>query len=414
MLIDIRLLIHNRNFRFLYAGQVISTLGSMVTYVALPYQIYHITHSSLAVGMTGVVELIPLLVTALLGGIYADSLDRKKLIVWSEMGLSVGCLLLILNSLLAHPKVGVIYCVAGLMSAINGFHRPALEALTPTLVKKDEIHSLSALTTLKGLIGTICGPAIGGILIASIGVGATYFIDFLTFVISLVVLANIETPLVKREQSTSPLKGIGEGLQYAWSRPELLGSYLIDFIAMVFGMPMALFPAMSDLFGGAKVVGLFYAAPSIGAMMATLLSGWAQKVNRSGAAISIAALFWGVGITLFGFSNHLWVALLFLMIAGAADAMSGVFRLTLWNQTIPDHYRGRLAGLEMISYMSGPLLGNAESGLVAATFDTRTSIISGGLLCIIGVGVCAVILPQFWGYKMQPGSDTLQPHAVTD
>jgi MFS family permease len=400
MLIDLSPLIRNRNFRFLYLGQLISSLGSMITYVALPYQIYQMTHSSLAVGMMGIVELAPLLVTALIGGVYADSFDRKKLLIYSEIGLSIGCLLLVFNSLIAHPSVGVIYCVAGMMSAFNGFHRPALESLSPQLVKSQEIPAISSLTALKSLIGTVVGPAIGGLLIASIGIAATYWIDFLSFVISLLALMKIQIPVIQKEIALSPLEGIAGGLQYALSRPELLGSYLVDFIAMIFGMPMALFPAISDTFGGVKTVGLFYAAPSIGAMVATVLSGWTKQVHRNGVAISISATIWGVGITLFGFSSHLWVALPCLMIAGAADAMSGVFRMTLWNQTIPQSLRGRLAGLEMISYTSGPLLGHAESGLVAAAFDTKIAVISGGILCVFGVLVCAILLPQFWAYRM--------------
>ncbi len=400
MLIDLRPILLNRNFRYLYLGQLISTLGSMITYVALPYQIYQITQSSFSVGMMGVVELVPLLFTALLGGVYADSMDRKKLLIYSEAGLSLGSLILVLNSMQDTPNQTTLYVIAGFMSALNGFHRPALDSLAPRLLKEDQIHSMSSLTTLKGLIGTICGPALGGVLIASIGISATYFVDFLTFLISIFALMQLRLTPVKGLAPIPPLQGIGEGLKYAWNRPELIGSYLIDFIAMTFGMPMALFPAISDSFGGPKAVGLFYAAPSVGAMIATLFSGWTKKIEKCGAAISISAAIWGIGITLFGFSNLLWLALFFLMLAGAADAMSGVFRLTLWNRTIPDNMRGRLAGIEMISYMSGPLLGNAESGLMAAAFNTRTSVISGGVLCIAGVLISALILPQFWKYRL--------------
>lgn len=399
MLIDITPLFRYREYRYLYIGQTISTLGSMITYVALPYQIYQITHSSLAVGMMGIVELAPLLITSFLGGHYADLLDRRKLLLISELALCLGSLVLMINSLLPHPVLPLIYIVAAVMSAFNGFHRPALESLTPKLVKPEDLHTISALAALKGVIGTVVGPALAGLLLSTVGLPGTFLIDVLTYAISIVALFQLRGLSFKAEKGPSPIEGITEGIRYAWSRPELIGSYLVDFIAMVFGMPMALFPAVAESFGGAKVVGLLYAAPSAGAMIATLASGWTSSVRRHGAAIIVAALFWGVGITAFGLASHFWLAFIFLMIAGAADACSGMFRMTLWNKTIPDRLRGRMAGLEMLSYMSGPLLGNAESGLVAAAFGTQVSIVSGGILCLAGVGLSILFLPQFWRYR---------------
>lgn len=399
MLIDISPLFKYREYRYLYLGQTVSTLGSMITYVALPYQIYQITHSSLAVGMMGVVELAPLLITSFLGGHYADLLDRRKLLLVSEVALGLGSLILMLNSLLPHPYLGLIYAVAGVMSGFNGFHRPALESLTPKLVKPEDLHTISALAALKGVIGTVVGPALAGLLLSTLGIPGTFMIDVLTYGISILALLMLKGLSFKSEKGSSPIDGIMEGIRYAWSRPELIGSYFVDFVAMVFGMPMALFPAVSESFGGAKIVGLLYAAPSAGAMIATLGSGWTQSVRRHGAAIIVAALVWGIGITAFGMASYFWVAFGFLMVAGAADAFSGIFRMTLWNKTIPDRLRGRMAGLEMLSYMSGPLLGNAESGLVAAAFGTKVSIISGGILCIVGVGLSILLLPSFWRYR---------------
>jgi MFS family permease len=399
MLIDISPLFKYREYRYLYLGQTISTLGSMITYVALPYQIYQITHSSLAVGMMGVVELAPLLITSFLGGHYADLLDRRKLLLVSEIALCVGSVVLALNSFLPHPHLGLIYGIAAVMSGFNGFHRPALESLTPKLVKPEDLHTISALAALKGVVGTVIGPALAGLLLSTVGLPGTFLIDVLTYVISILALYQLRGLSFKSEKGASPIDGITEGIRYAWSRPELIGSYLVDFIAMVFGMPMALFPAVSESFGGVKVVGLLYAAPSAGAMIATLASGWTLSVRRHGAAIVIAALVWGLGITAFGLANSFWIAFFFLMIAGGADAFSGIFRMTLWNKTIPDRLRGRMAGLEMLSYMSGPLLGNAESGLVAAAFGTKVSIISGGILCLAGVALSILLLPQFWRYR---------------
>ena len=177
---------------------------------------------------------------------------------------------------------------------------------------------------------------------------------------------------------------------------------MVDINAMFFGMPMALFPAVAEHFGGASV-GLLYSAPAVGALLATLTSGWTRRVRRHGLAVVLAAAFWGLAIIGFGFSGQLWLALLCLALAGAADMVSGLFRMTIWNQTIPDHLRGRLAGIEMVSYTTGPLLGNAESGLIASLFSIRTSIVSGGILCIVGTGLLAMALPTFLRYDGHEG-----------
>jgi len=195
-----------------------------------------------------------------------------------------------------------------------------------------------------------------------------------------------------------------EGLRYAKSRPELMGTYLVDINAMFFGMPMALFPAIAVGFGGASV-GLLYSAPFFGALLATLTSRWTAHVHRHGLAVVLAAGVWGVAIICLGIANRLWVALLCLVLAGAADMVSGLFRMIIWNQTVPDHLRGRLAGIEMVSYSTGPLLGNAESGLVASLFSVRTSVVSGGILCVLGTGLMALVLPAFVRYDGREGME---------
>lgn len=399
MLINLSPLVRYREFRLLYFGQFASFLGSMLTYVALPYQIFHLTHSSLAVGMVGVVQLVPLLFTGLLGGALADTLDRRKLLISSELLLAGSASLLAWNSAVAHPQIWLIYVVAGFASAVNGLHRPAMEAMTPRLVAPEDIPGLGALNSLKGTVAMIAGPAIGGVLIATSGLATTYWVDALSFGVSLLALACMK-PLPRGERAPAfGISSIVEGIQYAGSRQELIGTYVVDFVAMIFGMPMALFPAVAEGLGGPRTLGLLYAAPSVGAFLATLFSGWTRKIQRHGAAVAWSALVWGLAITAFGFTRNLWLSLAFLAVAGGADMFSGVFRLTIWNTTIPDHMRGRLAGIEMLSYTSGPLLGNAESGLVAALSNTQVSIVSGGILCVAGVIFCAWRLPRFWKYR---------------
>jgi MFS family permease len=187
-------------------------------------------------------------------------------------------------------------------------------------------------------------------------------------------------------------------VRYAWSRPELLGTYGVDMIAMFFGMPMALFPAFAAELGGAGVLGLLYAAPSLGSLLATATSGWTNRVHRHGLAVIWAAGCWGAAIVAFGFAPNLPLALIALAAAGAADMISGIFRSTIWNQTIPDHLRGRLAGIEQVSYSTGPLLGNLEAGVVASLAGLRASIVSGGVLCVVGVALAALALPAFRRY----------------
>lgn len=398
MFIDLSPLIQSRNFRYLYIGQFISMFGTMLTYVALPYQIYQLTHSSLAVGLMGIVELIPLLVTSLWGGALADQVDRRKLLLLAELILMINCVFLLLNSLLPTPSVLFVYCAAAIGSACNGFHRPTLEAITPTIVAREKIPAVSALTSLKFTISMIVGPALAGIVMSGYGVSMVFSLDILSYMISLVAIYLIDVPLVLVKATESVTRSILSGLRYAGSRQELIGTYAVDIIAMIFGMPQALFPAISEQFGGATVLGWFYSAPAIGALVVTVFGGWMNKIKRYGLGVAIAASIWGLAIIIFGFASSVYVAIAALMLAGGADAVSGVFRVTLWNLTIPTELRGRLAGIEMLSYMSGPLLGNAEAGLVAAAFGVTFSVVSGGVFCIVGVALATLALPKFLSY----------------
>jgi MFS family permease len=395
---DFRPLVRHRDYRWLYAAQFVSFIGSMVTYVALPYQVYRLTGSSFAVGLLGVAELVPLLLTAFIGGALADALDRRRVVLASDVGLAVGCGLLTANALLSRPLVWPLFVAAALMSALSGLQRPSLEAITPRLLPKDELAAAASLQTLRGSTAMIVGPALGGMLIASVGLASAYVVDLVTYVFSFVAVSRIRGLPPPEGAEAMSLEGLREGFRYAKSRQELIGTYVVDFVAMVFGMPLALLPALSDTLGGPRVLGLLYTAPAVGALAASLTSRWTARVHRHGLGVMLAATVWGIGIVAFGFCDRLWPALLFLAVAGGADCVSGIFRSTMWNQTIPDALRGRLAAIEMVSYMSGPLLGHAEAGGVAAAFGVRASVVSGGALCIVGVLVCGALLPRFVRY----------------
>ncbi|KTD59078.1 MFS transporter [Legionella shakespearei] len=399
-LLDLSLLKKNRDFRLLYLGQFISFAGTMISYVALPYQIYHITQSTMMVGLLSLVQLLPLLFTALVGGVMADRYNRRGLIILSELLLAVGCLVLALNSLTDAPNVYVIFAVAMLLSAITGLHRPALDSIVQQIVKPKDYKNVGALTSFKFSFCMIVGPAIAGLIIAQHGIVITYLIDLTTFLISILcvcLMHSIPKPVV--EEHPSIMSSLKEGVRFAFSRQELIGSYFVDFIAMVFAMPNALLPAIAQVYGGAQTLGLLYSAPAVGSLIVSFVSGWTSKVTQDGKAIAIAAALWGASIIGFGLSNSLWLALFFLALSGAFDAISGIFRVALWNSTIPVELRGRLAGIEMLSYLSGPRLGDARAGFVAAGFGISTALISGGILCIIGVGLSCYALPKFWSYK---------------
>ena len=392
----------SREYRLLFIGQAVSAFGSMMTYAVLPWQMYQLTKSSLAVGMLGVVEFLPMFLLAFVGGALADAVDRRRLIIITEIVTTICVGVLAVNALLPHPKVWVLFVIAAAFAAMAGLQRPAREALLPKLLPAEYMPAAAALGSLRYTFAAIVGPALGGILAASSGAGLTYAIDLVTFLVSLLCLVLMRTVPPPENADQLSLQAIGDGLRYAWSRKELLGTYLIDINAMFFGMPMALFPAMAEGFGNASV-GLFYAMPAVGAFFASLLSGWTKEVNKHGLAITLAAAVWGLAIIAVGLSNNLWLAMFFLALAGAADMISGLFRMTIWNQTIPDHLRGRLAGIELISYTTGPMLGNAEAGIVASLYSVRASVVSGGVFCVLGSVLLAILLPSFLRYDGRAG-----------
>nr|WP_232075974.1 MFS transporter [Phytohabitans suffuscus] len=403
MALDVTPLRTSRDYRLLFAGSGVSAFGSFITYVTIPFQVYALTDDPLLVGLLGICELVPLLVMAFVGGALADYLDRRALVLGAEVAFTALCGVLLVNALLDEPHLWLLYVVAGLTASIDGIQRPAMEGLTPRVVTADEIPAASALNGLRMQIAQLAGPALAGLLIASIDLAWVYAVDLATFAFSLVCLALIRAVPPPPAAERPSLRSVVTGVRYARSRPELLGTYLVDINAMFFGMPQALYPFMAAKLGGPAVLGLLYAAPAVGSLLATLTSGWAGRVHRHGLMVVIAAGLWGVGIIGFGLAGSLWLALLCLAFAGAADMVSGIFRMTIWNQTIPDHLRGRLAGIEMISYATGPLLGQLRSGFAARYMGIGGSIVSGGVLCVAGTLALAALLPAFVRYDGRDG-----------
>jgi len=407
MFLDIGPLRRNTSFRRLFASQFISGLGTMVSYVAVPWQLYQLTHSNAQVGLLGLVQLLPVVICGLLGGAVADRVDRKRLLIASEALMAMCLAGLLANAWAAAPSVLTIYALVAVLQGASGFHRPALEALTQKLARPEEFAAVAALSSVRGTVGMVAGPALAGLLLARWGAVGAYLFDFCTFLAALFFIYRI--PRVAMDATETPgerphlLADLAEGLRFAWARPELMGTYVVDIVAMAFAFPVALFPAMAAADGRTESVGWLLSAMSVGALAIGLFSGWTGKVTRHGRAVVIAAAVWALGIVALGFAPSLALGLVCLAVAGAADMVSGVFRGTIWNQTIPNTLRGRLAGIEMISYLTGPLIGNARAGFMADAWGVSAAVWVGGAICLASVIVTGFALPRFWAYRSTHG-----------
>jgi len=412
--IDISPLKKYPDFRNLWASGLISYLGSMVTYVAIPFQIKELTNSYIAVGIVGAIEIIPLILFGLYGGVLADYVDRKKMVWATEAAALVLSGILLLNSLSSEPKVWVIYVMAGLFASVDGLQRPSADAILPRIVGHKDLPAASALMSLRWQMGVIIGPTIGGIVISTISISAGYGFDVFTFFISLLFLARVGSVPANPEAEKPSLRGLLDGIKYAFSRQDLTGTYLIDLAAMFFAMPTALYPFWADQLGAPWALGFLYAAVTVGSVVVTLTSGWIKTYRFHGRAIIWAAIGWGAAIALAGISNSLILVLLFLAIAGGADMISALFRGTIWNQTIPDNLRGRLAGIELLSYSIGPLAGQLRAASMAAATSLTFSVTAGGLICVFMVALLASFLPKLRKYDAETNESAVEMRKIRE
>ena len=389
------------DFRNLWTAGLISYLGSMITYVALPFHLKEITGSYLAVGILGIIEIVPLIIFGLYGGVLADSVDRKKMIWATEAAALLIVLILLANSVLPNPKTFVIYVAAALFAMVDGLQRPSMGAILPRLVNHEDLPSATNLLTLRWQFGVIVGPTLGGIIFSTMSISAGYAVDIATYLVSLVFLMKVRNIPPSNEAEKPSLTALLEGVRYAFSRQDLLATYIIDLAAMFFAMPNALFPFWADLLGSPWALGLFYSAGIAGAVVVTLTSGWTKNYRFHGKAIIWAAIGWGAAIALSGLTHSLALVLICLAIAGGSDQISALFRQTIWNQTIPDNLRGRLAGIELLSYSIGPLAGQMRAASMAAATSLSFSVTSGGVICVIVVGILAILMPKFRKYDAE-------------
>ena len=386
----------------------------MVTYVAIPFQIKELTNSYVAVGIVGAIEIIPLILFGLYGGVLADYVDRKKMVWATEAAALVLSGILLLNSLSSDPKVWVIYVVAGLFASVDGLQRPSADAILPRIVGHQDLPAASALMSLRWQLGVIIGPTVGGIVISTVSISAGYGFDVFTFFISLLFLARVGSVPANPEAEKPSLRGLLDGIKYAFSRQDLTGTYLIDLAAMFFAMPTALYPFWADQLGAPWALGFLYAAVTVGSVVVTLTSGWIKTYRFHGRAIMWAAIGWGAAIALAGISNSLILVLFFLAIAGGADMISALFRGTIWNQTIPDNLRGRLAGIELLSYSIGPLAGQLRAASMAAATSLTFSVTAGGLICVFMVALLASFLPKFRKYDAETNEFAVEMRKIRE
>jgi MFS family permease len=400
--IDVSPLRASASFRAVFGSRTITLLGSQATEVAMLLQVKQLTGSALDVGLLGVTELVPLVLFGLYGGVLADRFDRRQLARWSEAGLGGFALILTVNAVLPHPALWLIYLLAAGMMALTALQRPSLDASVPRIVARDQLTAASALLSLSSQGSLLLGSALGGVLAAGPGPWTVYAADAVSFAASfglLCLLRPLPATADGADERPAGLRSVLTGLRYARRRPELVGSYLADLAAMTLAYPASLFPFMAATLHATWSVGLMFAAGSVGAMLISGLSGWAGRVRRHGLAIAVAAAAWGAAIVGFGLAPNVGVALACLVVSGAADMVSGLFRETLWNQTIPDALRGRLAGVEVLSYGLGPSAGQLRAGAVAAVSTPRISLCSGGLACVAAVAVVCAVLPGFTRYR---------------
>jgi MFS family permease len=394
---DLTPLRRSRDLRCIVAGQLLSTLGGQLTAVAVPFQVYALTRSSLDVGLVSLAQVVPLMAGGLLGGALADAVDRRRMLLAAQSLTALSSVGLALNAD-AGPVLWPLFVVPAAAAGFTATTASGLSAMLPNLVRRSEVAAANAMFQALFQLGLVVGPAVAGLLLAGAGARFVYWMDVASLAAALAAtfMVGPQPPAGAAGRAPGP-RAIAEGLRYLRGRQVIQGAFLIDINATVFGMPRAVFPALATTVfgGGARSLGLLYAAPGAGALLGAVTTGWVGRVRRQGRAVIIAVLVWGAAITCFGLARWLPAALALLAVAGCADVISAVFRSTIIQLNVPDALRGRLVGLQIAAVVGAPRIGDAETGGVAAAFGSATSVVSGGLACIAGALILARLLPEF-------------------
>lgn len=402
-MIDISPLRESRSFRLLWFGQLVSLSGTQLRLVAIPYQIYLITGSSLDVGLIGLFQAVPLISLGLFGGVLADRFNRRRLLLLTQFGLALSSAALAIGTQLGVAGVPFLYAMTAIGAAFSAIDGPARGSLTPSLVRGDQIPAAITLNQVLFQTAAIAGPAFAGVIILSFGVAGAYWIDVVSFAVAIAAVAAMRVPPAQPREHAPVMRALVEGLTYLRANRILFSTFILDFLATFFGSPRALFPYYADrVFAvGPQGLGLLFAAPGIGSLIAALTAGWIPRVRRQGVAVLVSVAAWGLAIVGFGFMREgLFVpALVFVALAQAADTVSAIFRHTILLTLVPDELRGRLTSIGQMFFLGGPYLGQVESGVVADAVSPEFAVISGGVATVACVGLVALWAPELVSYR---------------
>jgi MFS family permease len=404
--IDLTPLRVSADFRRMFAGQAISEFGTQITFVAVPYQVYVITRSTAMVGLLALCEAFPLVVLPIVGGAVADAVERRRFLMIAQAITAALSIALAVNAFLPDPHVWVLFAFSFLWASAYSLYSPAFRAWPARLLTPDLYTSALALEVVYYQSAALLGPALAGLLIATADVGWAYVLDAVSYLAVVVALARMRPSPPTAERLSIGWSAIRDGFRLLRGNRVLQGAFLIDLNAMIFGIPVALYPAfvLDVLHSSPAVLGLLYSAEALGSLLVALASGRAKHVRRQGLVTIVMCMCWGAGVIGFGLSPNLWVAILFLVLASAADMVSGLYRDAIVKTVTPDEMRGRLEGIGLAVWGTGPSIGNTEAGLLASVTSVRFSIVSGGLACIVGAALLALALPRYRRYDAREPS----------
>lgn len=402
VLVDTRPL-RNTAYRRLFLGQSVSFIGYQLTAVAVPVQMYAITDSSLFVGLLGVAGLVPLILFGLWGGAVADAIDRRTLLLVSSVVLWAATGALVVQSFLDVESPGLLLGLTAVQSAAFAVSGPTRSAIIPRLVGTEEVPAANTLNFTASNFGTVVGPLLAGVILAQWSYAVAYAVDAVLFTFALYAAFRLPHLQPIGERVSPGLRAVGQGLAFIALKPVLLMSFAVDIIAMVFAMPRALFPQVAnEWYGGGQAVGWLFAAIAIGSVLAGLSSGWIGRVRRQGRALTLAVIGWGVAVAAAGLARQLWLAVLLLAVAGAADLVSAVYRQTILQVYAPDEMRGRMQGVFTVVVAGGPRLGDLRAGTTEAWFGPTVSWVGGGIVCVVLVVLVTLAVPKFLKYDGRP------------